>query len=138
MRRDGGKTDGSGKSVLDVSRLTSDIIHGKARVHRVFLSICRDSWVNYNQVPMALHHYLGSYEAFSFRSDARGAAHTTREAWLSRFAGRDDGADDEVRPWLQGFVNLVGADEALRLLQGAGIPGSTTMNATEPVNLAVL
>jgi hypothetical protein len=132
MRRDGGQTDGPGKSVMDVSRLTSDALNGVTRVHRVFSAICRDSWVNYNRVPMALHHYLGSFEAYSYRSDARGPGHTSREAWLSRFAGRDDGADDEVRPWLQGFVNLVGADEAFKLLQGAGIPGSTTMNATDP------
>ena len=29
--------------------------------------------------------------------------------------------DDEVRPWLQGFVRLVGLETALKVLEGVGV-----------------
>jgi len=41
--------------------------------------------------------------------------------WRKRSTMRDGGPDDQVRPWIRGFVDMVGEKEAKVLLEGAGI-----------------
>eukprot|EP00977_Amphora_coffeiformis_P011905 scaffold2915_cov181-Amphora_coffeaeformis.AAC.4 len=43
------------------------------------------------------------------------------ESWKQRALKELGGPDDEIRPWLDGFVKFVGQSEATYLLQGAGV-----------------
>jgi len=69
-----------------------------------------------------LNHYLGSWEYYSFRNDARKGGLRTYQAWQERSTMTNKGEHSHViRPWLQGFVTLVGGvDVASYLLQDAG------------------
>jgi hypothetical protein len=66
---------------------------------------------------------LGSWEAYSFRDDARRGGERSRETWEFQAADQDE-TDDIVRPWLGGFVEAHGEEKTKSLLQGAGLPKS--------------
>ena len=82
------------------------------------------------EVRAALHdenfifgHYLGSFQSFSFRDDARKGFHKNYESWKKQSIDCDTQGEHShvVRPWLRGFVKLVGGpDVASYLLQDAG------------------
>lgn len=67
-----------------------------------------------------MNHYLDSYEAYSYRNDARSDKRRCRKCYEAK--GREAGKldDDDVRPWLGAFVEDVGRDKASVLLNGAG------------------
>jgi hypothetical protein len=125
--------DGQGKSIIDVSRIQphdyGDTDIGSA--HRPLKRICTNSWVGYNQLPLGIHHYLGSWESYSFRNDARRGSMRNRNTWEKKAVQQRGGPDDEVRPWMQGFVTMVGAPEAQRLLQDAGLPPDSAAASTD-------
>jgi len=116
--------DGLAKSIIDVSRVEPHHFKGRTprtSIHRP-LGACPHAWVKYNSLPLGIHHYLGSWEAFSFREDARKGTLRTREKWLERSILDKGGVDDEVRPWIAGFVANVGPAASKYLLQDAGLP----------------
>jgi hypothetical protein len=43
----------------------------------------------------------------------------------------EGGCTDEVRPWIQGFVKLFGAQRSRNLLKGAGLPDDFVNNDTQ-------
>lgn len=47
----------------------------------------------------------------------------SRESWEFQAEDQDE-TDDNVRPWLSGFVETHGEETAKQLLQGAGLPKS--------------
>ena len=58
--------------------------------------------------------------AYSFRDDSRKGGERSREGW--EFKARDaDDTDDNIRPWIGGFVQEHGHPKATELLQGAGL-----------------
>ncbi len=66
-------------------------------------------------------HYLGSFESYSFRNDARQGGLRSYENWKERSNQTVGEYSNVVRPWLRGFVDLVGGPEvASYLLQDAG------------------
>jgi len=77
---------------------------------------------NYSEVPVGIHHYLGSWEAFSCRDDARmGSWRHSDNKWTKRAELNEGGADDNARPWIAGFVKQVGQDTAQELLEEVGV-----------------
>jgi hypothetical protein len=44
---------------------------------------------------------------------------------------KENGATDEARPWIQGFVQLFGEQRSRELLAGAGLPDGFVNNDTE-------
>jgi hypothetical protein len=65
--------------------------------------------------------YLFSFSAYSYRDDSRRGGERSREGW--EFKARDaDDTDDNIRPWLGGFVEHHGKEKASSLLEGAGLP----------------
>lgn len=67
------------------------------------------------------NHYLDSYEAYTYRNDARGKNHKgCKECYLEKGKGSDFASDDDIRPWLKGFVAEVGIEKARDLLAHAG------------------
>ena len=69
-----------------------------------------------------VHHYANTWEQWAARKDARQTTENngrTREAWEKlRLVSRHK--TDHIRPWLQDFVDLYGADLAKALLHGVG------------------
>jgi hypothetical protein len=67
--------------------------------------------------PLAIHHYVGSWEFFSYKNDSRGAR---RHGWEQKASVGKVRNDDEIRPWIGGFVNHVGEQLAKYLLADVG------------------
>jgi len=120
-----------GKVFADVSRIPSiekkgfkGGLNGTKRVdiHR-FLPLC---WppIYYPRAYLRIHHYLGSWESYSYRPDRRKGGVKNREAWAEQAVAQDGGATDEARPWIRGFAQQFSEVEAKRLLRGAGLPST--------------
>jgi hypothetical protein len=121
-----GDTDGAAKSIVDLSRLPwdADRFSKGGSAHRPFKNdtVCAHQFPPTGVLPLVIHHYLGSWEAFSFRDDARKGGLRTREKWEERSALQGGGINDGARPWIRGVVRMVGNDAAVELLKGAGLP----------------
>ena len=110
------------KSIIDVSAVPEkflgyDRIAGTA--HRPIRRLCPSQYVEY-VFPIGIHHYMGSLESFTHRDDARKNNYKSADIWKKYARKQLGGYDDEVRPWLDGFVRMMGKEKALYLLQGAG------------------
>jgi hypothetical protein len=125
-----GGADGLAKSIMDVSRLpvglgralSPDALPEPGNAHRPFRDWCTHAWPKPGTLPLVIHHYLGSWEAFSFRDDARRGGLRTVEKWRERSNVRDGGVNDDARRWVVGFVRMVGDAAARELLKDAGLP----------------
>eukprot|EP00980_Cylindrotheca_fusiformis_P029828 scaffold23911_cov127-Cylindrotheca_fusiformis.AAC.8 len=129
------------KAVIDLSRLKSqDLEHHdiEGNPHTPLESICSDydAFAREREVALVAHHYLGTKAQWTYRvTDSRGGGYR-----LARFKDMNDlignYETDDLRPWLQGFVDSVGSKEALALLKDVGqlepIP-----KAPVPVTLAL-
>lgn len=109
------------KSLLDVSALdVATHFHGDGhhpnQAHQPIENVCnKNGATNYDHAPLRVHHYFGTLKAFLWKDDVRRT--------IQKYRGRsraDHGIDDELRFWLQGFVELVGNETAQILLQDAG------------------
>ena len=129
--------NGLGKTVLDLRRIPIPKPHFPYPVnpHRPFQDLCRDPKriVDLNQHALVrVHHYISTWETYSFRNDSRKGAERSREAWefraLSGSGGDNNNGDDvsnkttDTVPWLEGFVKSHGDKVATQLLEGAGLP----------------
>ena len=76
----------------------------------------------------------GSWEAYSFREDARKDGDRTYDRWLERSTS-NGGMSIIAKPWMRGFTDLVGGTKIdLYLLRDAGkFPGD--YNATANIQL---
>ena len=135
---------GLGKNIVHVGNLDlSELSSGEARgPHTVLPGPCPsaknrlrdqlyrpDAW-------LLIQHYMGTLEQYTFRDDPRNYLQKLmprRTKWLNKQRQyqhkRKHNAtsnhtvpvfDDALRPWLRGFVENVGLEEALRLLNGVG------------------
>ena len=112
------KMNGNPKVILDVaaiphSLLSKDIVFS---IHRPFKELCRrKDDIDYNNIdehPLAVNHYLGSWERYNSRSDAR------RSSDLYKLKAQvNDAHDTVVSPWLDGFVHFMGKEKAELLLE---------------------
>jgi len=115
---------GPAKSLMDVSQVDTSEMDSPtwmkdANVHRPIKS-CTYAWVPY-YLPIGIFHYVGSWESYNWRDDARsGTSLRNRAAWEKKALGAEGGPDDFIRPWLRNFVDMVGERKAEILLQGAG------------------
>eukprot|EP00526_Cylindrotheca_closterium_P005204 CAMPEP_0113610522 /NCGR_PEP_ID=MMETSP0017_2-20120614/5073_1 /TAXON_ID=2856 /ORGANISM="Cylindrotheca closterium" /LENGTH=617 /DNA_ID=CAMNT_0000519419 /DNA_START=47 /DNA_END=1897 /DNA_ORIENTATION=+ /assembly_acc=CAM_ASM_000147 len=127
-----GDHDGSGKAIIDVSRLTEEEIDVGGNAHRPMTVACpgKRAWRDYGSLPLGIHHYLGSWESYSFRDDARKGTLRRHDIWLERAKSEAGGSDDEIRDWIGGFTRATstGNDDddvlARELLSGAGLSRS--------------
>jgi len=120
------KGHGFPKSILDLSRVRVEDFNSDGGPHYPLFSVCPRVNQNfrYDEAPIVVHHYLGSWESYSCRADARDQARDSRHnrATWAKFSELEAGVppNDQVRPWIRGFVNLVGEHEVRALLKGAG------------------
>jgi hypothetical protein len=112
---------GLGKSIIDVSKIPPHLLEGDFRAgsaHLPIRKICPSAYVDY-VLPLGVHHYVGGAETVFVRDDARQNRKTDK--WEEFAHQQDGGADDEIRQWLQAFVDLVGLPQAKFLLRNAGV-----------------
>ena len=116
------------KAFVDVSKvgpLLPPTVHSP---HRVSPPLCGSAFPKHtiHKTPFRLNHYLGSWEQYSFRDDARRGLDRRREAWEFRASVAAGGRDDMTSTWLRGFVESVGPARATRVLQESGLPRNYT------------
>jgi hypothetical protein len=124
----GALTDGRGKSIVDLSRVQSASIFDNPRMtvnpHYAIKPLCmakheKSKNVMYRHAPFVAYHYLGTFEQWSYRKDARATVrlNRTEHAIFQQLA---EGENDSMRPWLNNFVSKEGDEIAHALLEGAG------------------
>eukprot|EP00980_Cylindrotheca_fusiformis_P024531 scaffold12013_cov163-Cylindrotheca_fusiformis.AAC.1 len=111
-----------GKSIVDASRVSVDASTVMSP-HRVIRE-CGNPY-GFSDDLMHVNHYLGTWEHFRRPNDFRGV-----QMRFQKFIELNEAVkvsmqshrSDEIRPWLQGFVESMGKDTALSLLEGVGFP----------------
>ena len=115
-----------GKAMIDLSRVDSYLFlpTTQVMVHLPMKQYCNgnDLWMINAWSPFIMHHYGGTWEQWSHRKDSRGTR--TRENYKKM--AYDRGPDDNIRPWLNYFVQNVGYSAAKDLLRGVGQVESNT------------
>ena len=118
------KLNQAGKTMIDVSRVN---LHQLSPIdidpHRPVRAFCKenDMWIQNEQAPFVVHHYIGTYEQWSFRDDPRKTFNNgTRSRQRFDSLAYDTDADDNIRSWLQDFVDTIGYKQAKELLKGVG------------------
>jgi len=114
--------NGLAKVIVDVSRLTDADLVTRSTPHAPFKPLClrTSPSLDYGTVPVGIHHYLGPWEFYYRDNDPRKETVRTRANWEMLAQGKA-GADDEIRPWIRGFLDLVGTEQAKYLLRNAGL-----------------
>ena len=111
-----------GKVIMDVSRINVAASPKFMSLHRPIKTICSTPWHNDWDVGLRINHYLGSWESYTIRDDCRKGGERSWEQWEYKATTNGEYEDDLIQPWLQGFVEAEGKDEAARLLAKAGLP----------------
>eukprot|EP00977_Amphora_coffeiformis_P007554 scaffold1663_cov171-Amphora_coffeaeformis.AAC.9 len=112
---------GLAKCILDVSKLhTGFHVQG---VHRPVLAYCPDPFAHPRDTVFVINHYLGTWERYAYRDDARAGSVRCLEAFEER-SNMQTVVDQSIRDWLDGFVKAQGQDMAFLLLSEVGVfPG---------------
>lgn len=126
--------NGLSKSILDVSRIYE--FPRIQSLHRPIKTICSAPWKDDWDSGLRINHYLGSWEAYSFRDDSRRGGERSFEGWAFKAQDADE-TDDNIRPWVDGFVQTHGHDKASNLLQGAGLPRGFQAAAAQGKNWTI-
>jgi len=109
------------KAMVDVSRLRMEAFDGEAEnIHVPLRYHCRKDPPRYSTSYFRVNHYLDSFEAYSYRNDARSNKRQCRECYDQKGREATTSMDDDIRPWLKSFVESVGHEKAKKLLAGAG------------------
>jgi hypothetical protein len=134
-----------GKSFVDLSRLPASLFDEELPrwrnaagnyprgigIHRPFGNYCTHPRATATGPPLILNHYVGSWEAFSYRDDVRKGVGRSYQKWKDQSESTAGGINDLARHWIQGFVRMVGQEAAEELLRDAGLPRNYTKLANE-------
>jgi hypothetical protein len=109
------------KTMIDLSRVPWQDLQPVDSVHRPIRSMCghRRLYIQSHHQVFLINHYLGTLEQYSYRNDSRVGRERSQEEY-KKYQSLNDAQDDEVRPWLHGFVRENGHDVAAALLKGVG------------------
>jgi hypothetical protein len=117
------KENGLGKAIINVQSLAPHFPLVVRSVHRPIVEVCGSPFPKDTiSSPFRINHYLGSWEAYSFRDDSRKGGERSFQAWQFKGTNSDMERNDIAATWLKGFLADVGADKARRLLKYAGLP----------------
>lgn len=111
-----------GKAIVDVSRIPSRRLKGEAEnIHNPVKPYCRDPPTpRFSASFLRVNHYLDSFEAYSYRNDARADKRGCRSCYDKKGSEATKRTDDDIRSWLRSFVDSVGQERAKAVLAGAG------------------
>lgn len=129
--------NGLSKVIIDMSRISLQDIEEEGRngrgrrrrynPHRPLFHRCNTPTIKDHESIFRIHHYLGSWDSFSFRDDPRkGTRRTSRDGWEFLSQSATNGPNVWLRPWLKGFIDSVGTTKAVTLLKGCGLPSNLT------------
>ena len=114
------KSNRLAKQMMDLQRFTKHQLANLKNVHTMVPGVCWNPMsVSDDKSMFKINHYLGSKEAFFHRRDDRDAY--GRLDIFDAFASKNDGTDDSIAAWYDGFVATQGQQAASRLLEGAAI-----------------
>jgi hypothetical protein len=123
-KRDDHTANGFAKTIIDVSRVNLTGLKSALNPHRPLKKFCKFAQVEDRLSLFRINHYLGSWESYSARDDARKNTLRSTEAWQFKTDQAKDETDDNIRDWMNGFVRAQGQTKARDLLKGAGcLPG---------------
>jgi len=128
----------AGKAILDISRVPRKAMaYKKANAHRPNRELCGfdQMWIGKIKSPLIVHHYIGSLEQFTFRSDVRQGKRTTEEYLTYHNISSGTVHPWETRRWLIDFVSSLGVTTAASLLEGAGLIEKDAPPADDPDKL---
>lgn len=113
---------GMAKTIIDLSRVNPKHISVHQSPHRPIFQYCPKPLlrIKVSQSPLVVRHYVGTFEQFSFRDDARTVDGMKTNQTYALQKNYTFGQDDAIRPWLKGFVDSMGTIEAMELLEGVG------------------
>jgi len=127
-----------GKVIMDVSRIDIAASPNFMSLHRPIKTICNAPWHNDWDSGLRINHYLGDWESYSFRNDARRGGERSREQWEYKATTAGEETDDNIRPWLDGFVQTHGPAKSKELLGDAGLPASYHSNTSADTRWSLL
>lgn len=119
-KRDDYTTNGLGKTIIDVSRVNLTGLNSAHNPHRPLKKFCKFAQLEDRLSLFRINHYLGSWESYSARDDARKNTMRSTESWQFKTDRAADETDDNIRDWMNGFVRAQGPKKARDLLKGAG------------------
>lgn len=110
----------AGKALVDVAKIpfTSFEIE-QSDPHRPVRDYCSQDgvWIKNVNSPLVVHHYVGTFQQWSFRLDPRGVRSVENfEAYSTLNVSQDNSISD----WVEAFVAEMGMVRARALLTGAG------------------
>ena len=119
-----------GKTMIDISRIPMEKLEEQAEatnVHSPLTHYCprQVQWYSPQYVTslFKVNHYLGSFEAYTYRNDVRVALRKSMVRYneLASHAHHSmDSSSEGLLQWLQEFIQDVGRTNAEKLLAGAG------------------
>lgn len=105
-----------GKVIVDLSRIDEkEIVHTMRNIHSP-LDSCYYPFRLYETGLLRVHHYLGSWEQYSSKSDVRRNREKFNEAAFVNY-----GTDFQLQSWLKRFVDIVGVENSKDLLKYSGV-----------------
>jgi hypothetical protein len=108
------------KTVLQLQYLSIHQLSRLRNMHSPIPGVCQNpQLIQGDNSFLIINHYLGSQTSFSHRKDARNQF--GRLKLYERFQNVQDGTDDTITAWYEGFESLNGRDVALKLLEGASV-----------------
>jgi hypothetical protein len=120
------------KSIIDVSQVPPDEFRLKwIHAHRAIKTRCRytEEYLGNRKSPIVAHHYVGTWDQWTFRDDPR--------SWTRKKRGKYQSLSGEgvlllretaATTWLDGFINKHGIDKARALLRDVGYVPPKTNN----------
>lgn len=106
-----------GKVMIDLSRINADqITKDMATIHQPVPSACNYPFRPYETGIFRVHHYIGSWKAYSGKSDPR----RSKERF-ELFSFVNEGSDYQLQSWLHKFVSKLGVSKSKLLLEHVGL-----------------
>jgi hypothetical protein len=116
----GERVHGFGKSLLNVQQIPSFPVLVR-NPHRPVFEICPEvAGRQLNKSPFYLNHFIGSWEAYSYRDDSRRGQEKNYGAYMER-AQQNQVYEHNMAPWMPAFISSVGEERGTILLKEAGL-----------------
>lgn len=130
--RFGKKIHGMGKSLLNVAKIPAFPVM-VPNPHGPIPHLCPNPWAAVKSSPFYLRHYIGSWEAYSYRGDDSRRGHEKNyEAYVLRATTQSVVYENIVPGWLPAFVQSVGEERATRLMKDVGL--DPAYNASDKID----
>lgn len=95
------------KTIIDLTRVNEEDLLPVDSIHLPIRSICQQRRLHLRKAQslLIINHYLGGYEQYIYReNDARLGKERSQAQWKLNQRIQNPQSDDEIRPWLEGFV----------------------------------